>query len=149
VGRSLNLWLAVLVVVCGVSLWLTNGGTLPSGPGPGSTGPGATDNPDAFGVTDPVHLRVLNGTGVSGLARDISLQVVPLGCVVEGVGNVGNGDTAVSVLINRRLADAAAQRLADRLGGIPVVRQWDDRRTEDAVLILGGDWDRVDRRLNP
>jgi hypothetical protein len=46
---------------------------------------------------------------------------------------------ARSLLVNRRLSDRQADELARRLGGIRVIREWDGRVGEDAVLVLGAD----------
>ncbi len=47
-----------------------------------------------------------------------------------------------SLLVNRRLGDDQAAQLAARLGGMPVLREWDPRCREDAVIVLGHDHDR-------
>ncbi|HPF71769.1 MAG TPA: LytR C-terminal domain-containing protein, partial [Candidatus Krumholzibacteria bacterium] len=109
---------------------------------------GATAEPAAtIPVPDaPVHLRVLNGSGATGLARDLGRSLAAAGLVVGGVGNA-DGAVPASLLVNRRLDQAAAARLAARLGGLPVVREWDGRCSEDAVLVLGEDWTRVREAL--
>ncbi|MBE0564484.1 MAG: LytR C-terminal domain-containing protein, partial [Krumholzibacteria bacterium] len=65
------------------------------------------------------------------------------GLVIGGVGNAPEPAAPATLLVNRRLDEEAARRLAQRLGGIPVVREWDARCSEDAVLLLGPDWRRV------
>ena len=146
-GRPLNLILLLLLVVCGVSLWLAQGRPLPEflsspeiKPGFESPGPVATRE-------EPVHLKILNGTEMAGLAGEVALLVTRLGCVVEGVGNAAQWPGSVSVLINRRLTASEAKDLALRLGGIPVLQEWDGRTTEDAVLILGQDHQEITAAL--
>ncbi|MCP4571962.1 MAG: LytR C-terminal domain-containing protein [bacterium] len=113
----------------------------------GVRGTGGGDGTTAFpAATEPVgapHLLVLNGAGRSGLAREISLLLGPAGCVAAGVDNAPGPARAASVLVNRRLPDVHADRLARRLGNLPVLREWDGRTAEDAVLVLGADWERV------
>ncbi len=89
-----------------------------------------------------VHLRILNGTQASGLARQFSLLVAGRGCVVEGVGNAP-GSWPQSLLVNRRLAPEDALNLARKFGSVEVIHQWDERLTEDAVLILGEDYEKL------
>lgn len=126
-----NLWLLAAVALCAVSLWAGVRGR--------GTGGAVAPTP----VDPPVHLRVLNGTGEAGLARDLSRDLATAGMVIGGVGNVAGEPAAATLLVNRRLDDAVARRLAARLGGLPVVREWDGRCSEDAVLVLGRDWSRV------
>lgn len=119
------------LLALGVGIWAA-GDRWPS---PGAPGPDA-------GPWTP-HVLVLNGAGRSGLAREISLLLGPAGIVAAGVGNAPDAYGAESVLVNRRLADEEAARLAVRLGGLPVLREWDGRAAEDAVLVLGSDWELV------
>ncbi len=138
--RSLNFWLTALLLVCAVSLFSAAGGPdLFRAPGP---------RPEAAPeeIPLPVHLRILNGAGVAGLARDVSLLVTAEGCVVEGVGNA-EGPWPETVLVNRRLDEDLARALAQRLGGVALLQEWDERCREDAVLILGDDHGRVRRAL--
>ena len=131
-----NIWLLLAVALCAISLWA---GWRPD-----------RDEADESMVDDDpgtAHLLVLNGTGRPGLAREISLLLGPAGCVVEGVGNAPGKDWPRCLLVNRRMAPVRASRLAERLGGVAVVREWDDRATEDAVLVLGEDWHGVRRAL--
>lgn len=139
-GR-LNTWLLVLVGVCAVSLWFgkdlvrqdADGSMKPQPAQTGSAGYSLSQD------ETPVHLVVLNGTGKPGLAREFSLLLGRVGCVIESVGNVSRGDFSRSLLVNRRLPDERASELAGLLGGIRTIREWDDRRSEDAVLVLGAD----------
>ncbi len=140
-GR-VNTWLLLFVVVCAASLWLGKD-LIPER----SESPQEIDTPSAPApdyalskVDAPVHLSVLNGTNEAGLARKISLLLGRAGCVAESVGNAPDFRFASSLLINRKLPDDKAADLARRLGGIPVIREWDGRGSEDAVLVLGGDF---------
>ena len=146
--RSLNFWLFLLALICGVSFWIASGTPLPGGLEFDQSSKGAKENWTSEALEQSVHLKVLNGTQTSGLARQFSLLVGGRGCVVEGVGNA-KGHWAESILINRRLSSEDASILARKLGEVPVIRQWDERLTEDAVLILGADFERVRDALAP
>jgi len=138
--RPLNMLLLLLVIACGVSLWLAAGRPLP---GITRTGSGAGVQPVAGTQAAPVHLRILNSTDKTGLAGEIALLLPRLGCVVEGVGNASGWPGSPTVLINRRLKTEQAAGMARLLGGIPVLREWDGRTTEDAVLVLGSDFEKI------
>jgi hypothetical protein len=151
--RPANLLLLTLLAVCLLSLWLGRSGrdsaerddvgeTLPV-PAAATRAVAPADSPPS----PPVHLAVLNGTSEAGLARDIGLAVALCGCVAERVGNAPRADLPHSLLVNRRLPAAVAARLAARLGGLPVIEERDLRTSEDAVLVLGGDYARVNRAL--
>lgn len=137
-----NLWLLILVAVCGASFWFGKDWVVGREPS------AAAESPEILSVADfqlapeeaPIHLVVLNGTERAGLAREVSLLLGRAGCVAESVGNAPHLEFASSVLVNRRLAAKKAAELARRLGGIRVVREWDGRESEDAVLVLGRDW---------
>ena len=139
-GR-LNTWLLILVGICAVSLWFGKDLVRESSPD-AQAPPAALVGPGDFTLAEeetPIHLVVLNGTTEPGLAREISLRLSRAGCVVESVGNAGRRNLARSLLVNRRLSDRQADELARRLGGVRVIREWDGRVGEDAVLVLGAD----------
>ena len=139
-GR-VNLWLLLAATLCATSLWVGWRSVRPGEPAPVTTVTGGELPGEA------VHLLVLNGTNRAGLAREFSLLLVPAGCVTEAVANAPEGRWKQSMLVNRRLEPSRAAALAASLGGVPVVREWDDRTTEDAVLVLGQDWEAVRRAL--
>jgi len=127
-----NLWLAAAAALCAVSLAAGLRGHRP-----GHAAPDPGPEPAA------IHLRVLNGTDLAGLARDLGRRLGAAGFVIGGVGHAPRPAPPASLLVNRRLDEAAAAALAARLGDLPVVREWDGRCSEDAVLVLGPDWRRV------
>jgi hypothetical protein len=137
VNRWRNLLLLSLLAVCAASFWQARQGG-PAGP---PAGPSPDSEPEPIGAAAPrnVHRNVLNGTAESGLARRYSRDLPGLGCVVVAVGDAPHDSFATTLLVNRRLPAAAARHLAARLGGVPVVVEWDDRCPEDAVLVLGAD----------
>jgi hypothetical protein len=142
VSGRLNVWLLVLVAVCGVSYWFGKDLVLPTGSSD-SQDKRAVQPADQYELPDDetaIHLVVLNGTEKSGLARDVSLLLGRAGCVAESVGNAPHRFYPESFLVNRRLTERRAEDLASLLGGVPVLREMDGRGTEDAVLVLGNDW---------
>ena len=137
---SLNLWLAVVVVVCGLSFWFGKDLVLPTGAADESR----ESRPEKVLVapvpaSEPVYLLVLNGTDKAGLAREFGLLLGKAGCVTEKVGNAPHDHFTSSFLVNRRLSAARAEQLAAELGGVPVLREFDGRSATDAVLVLGQD----------
>jgi hypothetical protein len=138
--HSRSLWLGAIALLCGVSLWLG----IRSSETPGSAGSAPPVRTDAAywaenGAREPLHLVVLNGTGIGGLAREISLELAVAGCVIERVANAPHDHFARTLLVNRTLASEHAGALAGLLGGVPVLREWSAAGTEDAVLVLGAD----------
>jgi hypothetical protein len=73
------------------------------------------------------------------LARRFSRQLPDLGCVVVATADAPHDTFSHSLIVNRRLSDALAAALADRVGIERIVREWDDRCREDAVIVLGHD----------
>lgn len=94
-----------------------------------------------------IQILILNGTEERGLAREYSLMLAQARCVPAGIGNAPDGIWQQSLLVNRRLPKDRARDLAHRLGGLQVIQEWDDRGTEDAVLVLGRDHRRVEAAL--
>jgi len=144
--RSLNFWLFMVVVICGVSLLLATGVSLPERADTADKPLVVTAQWNSDPADQPTHLRILNGTGRSGLAREFSLLISGRGCVVEGIGNAP-GIWSESLLINRRMEPKDSGILAHQLGDVTVIRQWDERLTEDAVLVLGEDFVKVKAAL--
>jgi len=138
VSRARNLILLTLVLACAASIWYARRQpTLKPVPGPTLS----QESQAAPAQLDAVHLSVLNGSGVSGLARRIGRLLPALGCVVVKVGNAPHENFSSSLLINRRLPAHRAEILQRQLGGLPMIVEWDPRCREDAVLILGHDYD--------
>jgi hypothetical protein len=139
-GR-LNIWLLVVVGVCALSLWFGKD-LVRTGERVTEEGPSTNDPAEDFTISPEettIHLAVLNGTSETGLAREVGLLLGRAGCVAESVGNAPHRNFSRSLLVNRRLTGRQASVLARRLGGIRVIREWDGREGEDAVLVLGSD----------
>jgi len=143
-SRWRNPLLLVLLLVCAGSWWWARREAAPvAAPGP-TTGTPVADlplaaGPAAGGDLASVHLAVLNGTDEAGLARRVSRHLADLGCVVVRIADAPHDTFAATLLINRRLLPRDARRLAHRLGDVRLLREWDDRATEDAVLVIGHD----------
>ena len=139
-GR-LNTWLLVVVGVFALSLWFGKD-LVRTGAVSTAEGPSSSERAEDFTIPPEettIHLAVLNGTSEAGLAREVSLLLGRAGCVAERVGNAPHRDFSRSLLVNRRLTGRQVNELARRLGGIRVIREWDGRAGEDAVLVLGAD----------
>lgn len=147
-GR-LNFWLLVLVAICGASYWFGKDLVLPSGTPDREAPPPApvADKYELPAEETAIHLVVLNGTDQTGLARDVSLLLGRAGCVAENVGNAPHRGYEESFIVNRRLSDGRAEDLASLLGGVRVLREMDGRSTEDAVLVVGRDWENLTSAL--
>ena len=147
---SLNLWLVVVAGVCALSFWFGRDfigpTTVPeqAAPATGTVAPLDTSN---VPPVEAVHLVVLNGTPEAGLARDFGLLLGRAGCVVERVGNAQHDRFERTQLVNRSLTVERARALGDRLGGLPVLLEFDGRSAVDAVLVLGRDADQLRVRL--
>ena len=137
------------MVICAASLWWGKDLVPKINPNAGQDdAPSVPATFYALSESDaPIHLSVLNGTSEAGLARKFSLVLGRAGCVAESVGNAPHREFAHSLLINRKLSEGRAAELARRLGGIRVIREWDDRCSEDAVLVLGGDYAELEAGL--
>lgn len=141
----LNLVLVLCVLVAGASLWVAGGKPLPQLLRRPTPTPAALALPT---LDRPVRLAILNGTRVDGLANTFGLSLPVIGCLAERVGNAPHRDFAHTLLVNRKLDDATAAAIAERLGGVTVLRETDVRTTEDAVLVVGADYEAVLRLLD-
>jgi hypothetical protein len=144
--RWLNVVLVLCVLAAGASMWIASGRPLPSVLRRPAPEPAALPLPT---LDHPVRLAVLNGTRVDGLANAFSLGLPLIGCVAERVGNAPHRAFARTLLVNRKLDDATAAAIAQRLGGLPVLEEADARTTEDAVLVVGADYEAVLRTIEP
>ncbi len=140
--RLRNGLLLGLLAVCALSFWMAHR-TSPPQQAPSAA---ARVSFPADLPAKAIHLAVLNGTMEPGLARRYSRELPSLGCVVVAVGDAPHDSFAVSLLVNRRLTAAVARDLSARLNGVPLLREWDSRAQEDAVLVLGRDHLRLPSR---
>ncbi len=140
--RHLNIWLLVLVLVCGVSLWIGRGAPRPwHAEAPNADVLALAEKP--LGATLGIQVVVLNGTHVGGLARDMGMMLGRCGLVPVGFGNAPSQSYEHCFIVNRRLADQQLTGLMDLLGGLPVLKEFDGRGPEDVVLVLGADHDQL------
>ena len=141
-SRLRNGLLVVLLLICAGSFWLARERSAPV-TAPGLAAAGADHGPVSALAAGSVHLTVLNGTAQPGLARRFARELPAFGCVVVAVADAPHDSFAVTLLINRRLPAAAARQLALSLADVPVVKEWDFRSEDDAVLVLGADHARI------
>lgn len=88
--------------------------------------------------TSSVHVRVVNGAGIQGLAAKASSDLTKLGFVVEGTpGNRGTGATA-SVISYGPSQEAAAHTLAAAVPGSTL--KADPQLGSDIELVLGSSY---------
>jgi len=149
--RNVNILLLMIVAACGVSLWqaltgdpaaddATGDMTVAPAPPPVERAEAGAGSPWLGADAANIHLVILNGTAVPGLARDVSLALSRVGCVTQRVGNAPHQEFDRTLLVNRRLDAQQAERLAAQLGGIAVIEEKDSRTHEDALLVLGADY---------
>jgi LytR cell envelope-related transcriptional attenuator len=145
--------LVLLVALCLVSLFAGEklrpllDGVLPDFNALAPLG-GSTDGEVEDDLQPVIHLLVLNGTDVANLAGDFSLLLDRVGCVAQRVGNAPHQNFRTSMLVNRRLDAADLTRLALALGIRETMEEADPRADEDAVLLLGADYQAVLDRLH-
>ena len=140
-NRFRNLLLFLLLAVCAASFWWVRRDPVAEATAPAPARPAVVAAPQA--PRHSVHVAVLNGTGEAGLARRFSRQMSEHGCVVVAMADAPHDTFSRSLLVNRRLGSDQADQLARRLGGLPVVVEWDPRCREDAVVVLGHDYERL------
>ncbi|MCZ6767257.1 MAG: LytR C-terminal domain-containing protein [bacterium] len=98
---------------------------------------------DAVPVLPGVRIEILNGTGVSNLAKETARALMIGGVDVLKVGNADRFDYKESVLI-ARTRRGNIEDLATRLHCRNVIEQLKSGSLVDATLIIGADY----RRLN-
>jgi LytR cell envelope-related transcriptional attenuator len=86
-----------------------------------------------------LRIEVLNGCGVDGLASRVALELEALGQEVTRVGDAPDQNHEHSLLVDRRARPMLTERLAERIGPIPVLYERLDDATVDATLVLGRD----------
>ncbi|MGH3930289.1 MAG: LCP family protein [Pseudonocardiaceae bacterium] len=95
----------------------------------------ADPSPQSAAATQPDTVDVLNGTGVDGLASEISTRLVTAGFTAGKIGNIPQRKiTMIKVAPNR---GAVGEQVAALLGGgIPVLAE--EGLAEDQILVLVG-----------
>ncbi|MBT3317314.1 LytR C-terminal domain-containing protein [bacterium] len=133
--------LFIFVLICGLSVWygMTDDPKLSLPDLQFSKDQAIVENDVVF-EDKPIHVAILNGTSITGLASDVSLAIEHYGCVVDAIENAPHSNFKESILINRRLDSEAARQLANQLGGIRLIHEFDGRTVEDVVLVLGADY---------
>jgi len=97
-----------------------------------------------------IRVEVLNGAGVSGLARDVTRMLRDRNFDVVFYGNAPGGLRDSSVVLDRSGDVADARRVADALGIRAVRSEPDTALYLEATVILGADWrDRPEGSVPP
>jgi hypothetical protein len=94
---------------------------------------------------EPFQIEVLNGTGESGVAREVTMKLRRMGIDVLIEGNAQRFDYRETILVDRKGNPDLMKRLSRRLGVSRVITQIQERPRVDATLIVG--WDRERLRL--
>lgn len=88
-----------------------------------------------------VRVEVLNGAGISGLARDVTRELRDAGFDVVFFGNAPGGRRDTTIVVDRVGDPRHAHRVAGALG-VGVVRSEPDTTLYlEATVILGRDWE--------
>ncbi len=93
-------------------------------------------------ATAQFRIEILNGTGTSGLAHEAKKGLLLRGIDVIKVDNADHFDYPKSILIARKKG-ADVELLGKILGCENVVEQLRDDTLEDATLILGSDYQKL------
>ncbi len=86
-----------------------------------------------------LEVEVLNGCGVDGIAARVATELEALGQVVARVENAPRKDYERTLLVDRRARPLLTARLAERIGGIPLLLERVDGSDVDVTLVLGQD----------
>ncbi|MGH3937637.1 MAG: LCP family protein [Pseudonocardiaceae bacterium] len=116
---------------------VTEAGPSPPPAPPSSADPAAPVDPapQAAAVTQPSTVDVLNGTGVDGLASEISTRLVTAGFTAGKIGNIAQRKITMIKVAPRQ--GALGEQVAALLGGgIPVLAE--QGLAEDQILVLVG-----------
>jgi LCP family protein required for cell wall assembly len=108
------------------------------------TPPAATPDAAVSAAVNPttVHLEVLNGTGVPGMAAKVRDLLGAQGWQVVSIGDADRGDYTQSVLINYGVSDTVIQQVSSALGlqlALASVSGLNDDTHVDARIVIGQD----------
>ena len=94
-----------------------------------------------------IRVQVLNGSGEVGVGSRLASTLREGGFHVVEVRNADRSDYFPSLVIARRPDPAAAQTVAQYLGGPPILSQTWDSDLAEVTVIIGSDRSRL--RLDP
>lgn len=130
-----GLTIAAVLVLLGSALWGLRGTS------PGSAG---LDNVMIVSpVTAPrerIRVEVLNGAGISGLARNVTDRLRAAGFDVVHYGNAGSLSRDSTTILDRAGNEAAIAALSTELDLDRVETAIDTTLYLEATLVLGADW---------
>ena len=105
-----------------------------------SANPSMSSSPSADPLTTPpsrIHVRVLNGSGVSGQARKAADQLTAMGFIVTSVGTAQRSDFAHTTVLYDPAYDQSARTL-EAAANASTSRATGNGRT--LTLVIGADW---------
>ena len=100
----------------------------------------ATEPPPPPAAPGDVRVRVLNGSGRSGVAQAVSDQLAAAGFVKAGTGNDERGRVPVTEIRFANGAEAKGRALIPYLGTRAVLRADPAVKNADVVVVLGSDF---------
>ena len=102
--------------------------------------PSTSTSPSGDPLTTPpsrIHVRVLNGSGVSGQARKAADQLTAMGFIVTSVGTAQRSDFTQTTVLYDPAYDQSARTL-QAAANAPASRATSNGRT--LTLVIGSDW---------
>jgi len=103
----------------------------------------STEPPPPPVAPSEVRVRVLNGSGRSGLAQTVSQQLGDAGFVTAGTGNDERGRVAVTEIRFANGADDKARALIPFIGGSAKLVGDPTLKNTDVTVVLGSDYSGV------
>jgi LCP family protein required for cell wall assembly len=100
----------------------------------------ATEPPAAPVAPSEVRVRVLNGSGRSGIAQTVSQQLADAGFVKAGTGNDERGRVSVTEIRYANGAEAKGRALLPYVGASAFLRGDPNLKTADVVVVIGSDF---------
>jgi LCP family protein required for cell wall assembly len=103
----------------------------------------STEPPPPPVAPGDVRVRVLNGSGRSGLAQTVSQQLGDAGFGTAGTGNDERGRVAVTEIRFTDGADAKARALIPFIGASAILKPDPTLKNADVTVVLGADYSGV------
>lgn len=134
-GKRLGI-LILLLALSGLAFALGSRG---SGSGEDSGGAAMLESTQL--IRERIRVEVLNGSGVSGLAREATGVLREKGFDVVSWGNAGTQSEDISVVMDRVGRTEMAHQVAGALGILQVGSEPDSTLFLDVTVRLGKDWE--------
>jgi hypothetical protein len=118
---------AVALIALGVIYWVANRGEQ------------RPERPASLPPAVPITIEVLNGVGVDGLARAVTMRLRERGLDVVSYGNAGMDTLSTTQVVARSGDSTLARRVQEVLGAGAVVVDPDPTLLLDVSVVLGRD----------